>query len=144
VDTFWAMLQDETQDRTELAVLQMTHVIRTLFKQAIEANDAMADQGFVCLRELRRACVQEEEPGPYNELMRGLRDEWAGGARHAFWARLDRDDDLRRGLICADETDESSVSAADAMAFVQGGPPQPAEPAPAATPAADDEYGDLE
>lgn len=58
VDTFWMMLRDETQDRTDLAVQQMSIVICTLLKQAVEPDDTTGTLGFRCLRELRRACVQ--------------------------------------------------------------------------------------
>ena len=86
-----------------------------------------------------RVSPQEEEPAAFNKLLHNLRDEFAGGA---FWAALNADDDLRRGLICVDETDESPVSAADAMAFVQSGSPQPAAPPAPTSPLAEDyEYG---
>ena len=41
---------------------------------AASHQDAAALKGFACLRELRRAAVQEEEPEPFNACLRKLKE----------------------------------------------------------------------
>ena len=128
----------------------MGAAVATLLRSASVADDAHAEKGFRCLRELRRACVQEEEATPFNEQLRALRAELAeraarGGAE--LWARLAADDELRLGLISEDEVGGAGVDRAGAGAFVEA-PLAPAAPA-SATPAAvadddDDDFGALD
>ena len=61
IETFWAMLKDQTEDRVTDALEQMARVVKDLFAAASSADDASATKAYACVRELRRASVQEEE-----------------------------------------------------------------------------------
>ena len=148
IETFWAMLKDQTEDRVTDALEQMAHVVKDLFAAASSADDASATKAYACVRELRRASVQEEEVGYYNDLLASLKTAWGGG-RVAFWRALLADAELKAGKITADETEDSEVTAAQAAEFwrdVDGGAAAAAVPA-ATQPGAtqdEDEYDDLE
>ena len=95
-------------------------VLISLLSSAPSHEDAQALKGFACLRELRRAAVQEEEPAAFNACLRRLKEQYMGGgagagaSRTPFWAAIVNDAGLQPGLITADETEESEVSAAEA------------------------------
>ena len=98
------------------------------------------------MRELRRASVQEEEVGYYNDLLASLKKAWGGG-RVAFWRALLADAELKAGKITADETEDSEVTAAQAAEFwrdVDGGAAAAAVPAATQQTQDEDEYDDLE
>ena len=142
------MLKDQTEDRVTDALDQMARVVKDLFAAASSADDASATKAYACVRELRRASVQEEEVGYYNLLLDNLKTAWGGG-RVAFWRALLADAELKAGKITADETEDSEVTAAQAAEFwrdVDGGAAAAAVPA-ATQPGAtqdEDEYDDLE
>ena len=128
-------------------------VLISLLSSAPSHEDAQALKGFACLRELRRAAVQEEEPAAFNACLRRLKEQYMGGgagaaaSRTPFWAAIVNDAGLQPGLITADETEESEVSAAEAAAFFatdMGATQDGAVAAPAGTQDDDDEYGALD
>ena len=128
-------------------------VLISLLEMAPSHEDAQALKGFACLRELRRAAVQEEEPVPFNACLGRLRAQCMGrgvggaAARTPFWAAIVSDAGLQPGLITADETEESTVTAAEAAAFFatdMGATQEGEVAAPAGTQDDDDEYGDLD
>ena len=128
-------------------------VLISLLEMAPSHEDAQALKGFACLRELRRAAVQEEEPSAFNACLTKLKAQYmgrgAGGAasRTPFWAAIVSDAGLQPGLITADETEESEVTAAEAAAFFatdMGATQEGDVAAPAGTQDDDDEYGDLD
>ena len=153
VEAFWAMVRDEESDRLAEALEQMEAVLISLLSTAPSHEDAQALKGFACLRELRRAAVQEEEPAAFNACLRRLKEQYMGGgagaaaSRTPFWAAIVNDAGLQPGLITADETEESEVSAAEAAAFFatdMGATQDGAVAAPAGTQDDDDEYGALD
>ena len=116
-------------------------------------EDAQALKGFACLRELRRAAVQEEEPAAFNACLRKLKLQYMGSgvgaaaSRTPFWAAIVSDAGLQPGLITADETEESELTAAEAVTFFatdMGATQEGEVAAPAGTQDDDDEYGDLD
>ena len=141
-------IRDRTEDRVTDALEQMAHVVKDLFAAASSADDASATKAYACVRELRRASVQEEEVGYYNDLLASLKTAWGGG-RVGFWRALLADAELKAGKITADETEDSEVTAEQAAEFwrdVDGGAAAAAVPA-ATQPGAtqdEDEYDDLE
>ena len=71
----------------------------------------------------------------------------AAASRTPFWAAIVNDAGLQPGLITADETEESEVSAAEAAAFFatdMGATQDGAVAAPVGTQDDDDEYGALD
>ena len=128
-------------------------VLISLLGMAPSHEDAQALKGFACLRELRRAAVQEEEPAAFNACLRRLKEQYMGGgagaaaSRTPFWAAIVNDAGLQPGLITADETEESQFSAAEAAAFfatAMGATQDGDVAAPAGTQDDDDEYGGLD
>lgn len=154
VETFWQVLGDKSSDRTEEAIKQMEAVTLSLLAQAARPDDAPAAKAFRCLRELRRACVQEDEPGQYNELLEAIKKLWlpdaaaaAAGAtpsREAFWAALAADAELSAGKISHAEAEDSPLSEEEARAFIRVAAPAATPPAAAAAPPAPDEKDDFE
>ena len=147
------MVRDEESDRLAEALEQMEAVLISLLSSAPSHEDAQALKGFACLRELRRAAVQEEEPAAFNACLRRLKEQYMGGgagaaaSRTPFWAAIVNDAGLQPGLITADETEESEVSAVEAAAFFatdMGATQDGAVAAPAGTQDDDDEYGALD
>jgi hypothetical protein len=135
---------------------QMRSCLLSLFDKAGRPDDPAARKGFDCLRALRSACIKEDEPDKYNELLKSVKAQWLGESgdaapsREPFWRVLCEDSALSAGLISSSENDDSSVSAAEARAFLR----ESSAPAPAAAPAAaaskpadgeeEDDYDDLE
>ncbi|EOD27781.1 hypothetical protein EMIHUDRAFT_204744 [Emiliania huxleyi CCMP1516] len=138
------------------AMAQMRSCLLSLFDKAGRPDDPAARKGFDCLRALRSACIKEDEPDKYNELLKSVKAQWLGESgdaapsREPFWRVLCEDSALSAGLISSSENDDSSVSAAEARAFLR----ESSAPAPAAAPAAaaskpadgeeEDDYDDLE
>lgn len=124
VETFWRMLQDADDSRMLEAVAQMEQVTIDLMAQAARPDDAAGLKAYRCLRELRRACVQQAKPQLYNTFLERLRDLWmpavgsASHARESFWRVLATDADLSKGKISCDETEASSVTAREAREFL--------------------------
>lgn len=116
VETFWAMLEDETVDLTLKAVTQMAEVAWELLEQAAVPGEPMAQKAFRCLRELRRGSVQHEEPGCFNTLLRKVKEAYMGNARAHLWQAV-RDELGDLGLITFDETEESDVTTEEAGCF---------------------------
>jgi ATP-dependent DNA helicase 2 subunit 2 len=155
VETFWQVLGDKLADRVEEAIKQMEAVTLSLFARAARPDDAAAAKAFRCLRELRRACVQEDEPTPYNEFLDTIKKLWlpdtatAAGAtpsREPFWSALAADTELSAGKISRAEAEDSTFSEEEARAFLHAAAPAAPSPAAAAAPfhyEADD-FEDLE
>ena len=57
VITFLQMIEDKKGDRVEAAVNGMCAIIRDLLRTADGTDDAIAQKGFTCLRELRKGAV---------------------------------------------------------------------------------------
>ena len=109
-------------------------------------SSADADKAFRCLREFRRAAVQEEEPGYFNKCLRDLKPHFMSRGKTEFWSAIIHDESLQPGLITAAETEESDVSAEQAASFFAadvGGATQ-AMDIEEAPQGGDDEYGDLD
>lgn len=147
IEAFWAILREKEEDRLDEAFTQLEAVIRQLLDQAASHADADASKAFRCLREFRRAAVQEDEPEYFNKCLRGLKAQFMGPrGKTDFWSAVTHDEMLQPGLITAAETEESDVSAEQAASFFAadvGGATQAMETEEAPQ-AADDEYGDLE
>ena len=135
------------------ALCTCVQVLISLLEMAPSHEDAQALKGFACLRELRRAAVQEEEPAAFNACLRKLKLQYMGSgvgaaaSRTPFWAAIVSDAGLQPGLITADETEESELTAAEAAAFFatdMGATQEGEVAAPAGTQDDDDEYGDLD
>ena len=146
-------MRDEESDRLVEAFAQMEAVLISLLEMAPSHEDAQALKGFACLRELRRAAVQEQEPAAFNACLRKLKLQYMGSgvgaaaSRTLFWAAIVSDAGLQPGLITADETEESELTAAEAAAFFatdMGATQEGDVAAPAGTQDDDDEYGDLD
>ena len=169
------MVRDEESNRLEEAFEQMEAVLYTpawggacpsmyppcahpaapciqvlckLLEMATSHEDAAALKGFACLRELRRAAVQEEEPRTFNACLRKLKVQYLGtAAKAAFWAAIATDPLLQPGLVTAEETEESGVTAAEAATFLATGMDATKDgdmAAPADVQDEDDEYGGLD
>jgi ATP-dependent DNA helicase 2 subunit 2 len=148
VETFWQVIGDKSADRVEEAISQMEAVTLSLLEQAARPDDLPAAKAFRCLRELRRACVDMDEPAPYNTLLDKLKALWlpvAGAApsREAFWTALAADADLSAGKISNTEAEDSHVSPQEARAFLLRTPPPSALPLAAEAPPAPDEEDDF-
>ena len=146
IEAFWAILGDKQEDRLGEAFTQFEKVIRQLLDQAATHTDADADKAFRCLREFRRAAVQEEEPGYFNKCLRDLKTHFMSRGKTEFWSAIIHDESLQPGLITAAETEESDVSAEQAASFFAadvGGPTQ-AMDVEEAPQAAEDEYDGLD
>ncbi|KAL1519796.1 hypothetical protein AB1Y20_023303 [Prymnesium parvum] len=147
VDTFWTMLNDETQDLVAKAIAEMSDVIRNLLKRAESAADQFGMKAFACLRELRTGSVHYEEPEAYNALLHELKSEYDESAKSHLWHALKEDvvGGKGHGLITRDETEESEVSVEEAKAF-WGRTSAPTQDMPAEAEEQEeeeDEYGDL-
>lgn len=147
IEAFWAILGDKEEDRLAEAFTQFEKVIRQLLDLAASHADPDADKAFRCLREFRRAAVQEEDPEYFNRCLRGLKSHFMGPrGKTEFWSAIIHDEMLQPGLITAAETEESDVSAEQAASFFAadvGAPTQAMDIEEAPQPV-DDEYGELD
>ncbi len=122
VATFWAMLKDDSADRTDEALCQMRGLCVALLQSASASDQQDAEASYACMREMRRGALWCEEPEPFNSMLRRLRDDYAPRAalddscgQTPIWRRIGADPSLR--LITRAEVEESDVSEAEAAAF---------------------------
>ena len=94
-----------------------------------------------------RPAFQEEEPSPFNQCLRKLKDKYlANAAKTQFWFSVVNDPEMKGGLITVEETEESQVTPEQAAAFLVVDARGPTQNDDAAADALEDEdeYGGLD
>lgn len=143
IESFWRLINDQTTSRVCEALRNLQEAIDDLLDRAATPGDKSGAAAFTCLREMRRACVEQEEPATFNELAQRLKRKWQDAGKADFWAAFAKDAVLKEGLISSDEVEESEVAPADARAFVEAASVAAVPPA-LAPDAVADEFDDLE
>lgn len=90
--------------------------MRGIIERLADEGEEFHGKAMGCLKALRAACVDEAEPGSFNEFLRAV--SLAPGQRQAlFWTRVKG---AAIGLISDAEAPTSTVTAEDARAFISG------------------------
>ena len=143
VADFEAMCGRRDVDLVDQAIAEMTSVILNLVDNSF--RDSYFDKALKCVIALRAMCISQEEIAPFNTFLPDLKTRYQSSATKApFWKMLV---DAGITLISSSESPDSSVSPAEAAAFIseQEAPAEAAPPPPA--PAEDDDddlFGMLE
>jgi len=98
------------------AVAQFGSIITDMIRFSL--GDQKYDQAVEAIDVMRSECVELEEPGLYNEWLRGLKGRLleegaAGGDRREMWWKVKK---ARLGLIDKKTSEVSDVSEEDAQA----------------------------
>ena len=122
VKDFDKMINDREKDRVEEALTQMKQIILEFIKNSIQGD--IYEKAIDCLRAMRKACKDNDEPGPYNEYIRMLKDKYSNGAHSQFYKLIQQN---TLGLITRDESFKSNVTKEEADEFlgVENQPEQP-------------------
>ncbi len=134
VGDFKARLALRDDDHFPTAVEELKTVVLQLINDAGSA--AFLNKAVECVRAMRLACIQNDAPDTYNAFLRDLKHRFAV-KKPTLWSGI-----VNAGLslINSDESDDSTVTVAEAIAFMADSAAQASatpEPEPSATPAED-------
>jgi ATP-dependent DNA helicase 2 subunit 2 len=142
VADFEAMLRRRDVDLVSKAVHEMCAYIEQAVEQSLGSQ--YYSKALECVQALRRGCKGPsiEESETFNHWLRHVRAKWENGAKNDFWQLLVS---CNITLLHEEEADDTTVTKAEALAFLSGpAPPLSSPVAKVAPPPADkDELEDL-
>ena len=112
VQDFKAMIQRRDTDVVDVAIAQMQAVIKKLIEESV--MNSFFGKAIDCMVALREGCVKEMEAEAWNTFLKHMRMEYQN---HAFWPMVVQ---AKLTLIHDEESGESDVTKAEALAFLQG------------------------
>jgi ATP-dependent DNA helicase 2 subunit 2 len=133
------MVTDRKTDRVAEALTQMSTLIERFVKNSLRGD--LYEKALECLKEMRVACVKEDEAGRFNEFAKRVKKVFAQGPHEGFWELV-----VQGGvtLITHKESPTSSfVTDQEAQDFLQA-EQKPKEEAPKKKPQEDDLMDEIE
>jgi len=100
---FNAMITDRKVDRVSDAISQMQKIIERFISNSLKGD--LYDKAFECFKELRHACVKEDEAENFNGFAALMKSEFASGDQPFF----DKVKDAGVSLITKGESFSSTV-----------------------------------
>ncbi|CAD8123928.1 unnamed protein product [Paramecium sonneborni] len=110
ISDFKKMITEKRVDQVDSALQQMQKVIIGLVDQSVKGS--FFPKALECLKEMRKACISEDEVPVFNKFLFVLKDKYN---QQVFWAQI-----VQQGitLISNIENQKSSVTADEAQDFL--------------------------
>lgn len=83
VEDFRKMVTEKRADLVDSALTQMQRMIMRLVDESVRGN--FFDKALECLREMRKACISEDEPDVFNKFLHHLKEKYN---QTLFWAKV--------------------------------------------------------
>ena len=83
---FRRMIHEKAEDLTDSAIEQMTKLIEKFIEESFQGN--LYDKALDCLQELRKGCVEEDEPVLFNDFLQLCKDRYANSKHQKFWQKV--------------------------------------------------------
>ncbi len=115
VEDFKEMISRRDVDLVDKAIEGLRK--RTIDMVSDSYLDQLYPKAIECVKVLREGCIKEEESEQFNRFLREARALFEGKRRDDFWKLIVN---RKISLIHYDESEESSVSPAEAEQFLQG------------------------
>ena len=104
IDDFQKMVNDRKKDRVGEALQQMKAIIERYIRCSLKGD--LYEKALDCLKELRQACVSEDEAAIFNQFMARVKEHYGKGSHSAFFSLLVKN---KISLITCHESELSSV-----------------------------------
>ncbi|CAD8182140.1 unnamed protein product [Paramecium octaurelia] len=110
ISDFKKMITEKRVDLVDSALQQIQKVINSLVDQSVKGS--FFPKALECLKEMRKACISEDEAPVFNKFLFVLKDKYN---QQLFWAQI-----VQQGitLISNIENQKSSVTAEEAQDFL--------------------------
>lgn len=98
------MISDRKVDRVNSALEQLKSIIDRYVRGSTEGD--LHDKALEMLKELRKACVSEDEAPFFNKAITVLKEKYSRGAQAGFWLLVTKE---KISLITCQESEFSSI-----------------------------------
>lgn len=72
------MINEKRLDQVDIALLQIQKIILRLVDESLQGS--FYEKAIDCLKEMRNACISQEEPDQFNAFLRFLKERYSEGS----------------------------------------------------------------